>query len=74
MLLALLDSMKEMLSQTSEKIIAALKLNRSLTISDLAEVIGVTTRSIERNLQKLQSEGQLKRTGAPKGGYWEILE
>jgi predicted HTH transcriptional regulator len=43
-----------------------------MTIAKLAKIAGVTTRSIERNLQKLQEEGRLRRVGADKGGYWEV--
>ena len=44
------------------------------TIPMLAEEIGITERSIERNLQKLQKEQVLKRVGGAKGGFWEIAE
>jgi Fic family protein len=89
MLQALQDSLKELLvktsekaskkaskktsEKTSEKIIAALRADGSLTISDLANTIAVTTRSIERNLQKLQEEGRLQRVGSAKGGQWVVL-
>ena len=74
MLQTLLDSLKEMRSQASEKIIAALGRNRSITISDLAGFIGVTSRSIERNLQKPQSEGRLCDVPAPrKAGSGKFL-
>jgi len=37
-------------------------------------MIGNTTRAIERNLQKLQKDGRLRRIGAAKGGHWEVLK
>ncbi|MEI6757888.1 MAG: Fic family protein [Chlorobium sp.] len=66
MLHALLDAMTEALTETSvkvsektsEKIINALEHNHAMTISELAKSIGISTRSIERNLQKLQKEGR----------------
>jgi DeoR/GlpR family transcriptional regulator of sugar metabolism len=45
-----------------------------MTIAELAKSAGVTTRSIERNLQKLQDEGKVRRVGADKGGFWEVLK
>ncbi|WP_027359919.1 Fic family protein [Desulforegula conservatrix] len=82
MLQALHDAMKEALSKTSVKmsgktsvkIIEELSLNRLLTIPELAEKIGVTARSIERNLKKLQDEGRLRRIGPAKGGHWEVIK
>ncbi len=53
---------------------AALRTNNGLTIAELARSIGVTTRSIERNLQKLQDKGRLRRVGSDRGGRWEIVE
>jgi Fic family protein len=74
---ALQDALTEALSKTSEKtsekIVAALIRNSSITIAELAKSVGVTPRSIERNLQKLQEAGRLRRVGADKGGYWEVL-
>jgi Fic family protein len=78
MLLALQDTLTEALSKTSEKtsekIVAALIRNSSITITELAKSVGVTTRSVERNLQKLQDQGRLRRVGADKGGYWDVLK
>ena len=61
------------LPKTSGKILAALKLDRELTIPELAGLTGVTARSIERNIRKLQEQGRLRRIGPPKGGRWEVL-
>ena len=38
----------------------------------MAQIIKVTERSVERNIQKLQKEGKLKRIGPDKGGHWEV--
>ena len=43
------------------------------TIPELAEVTGVTTRSVERNIKKLQDAGKLRRVGPAKGGHWKVL-
>jgi hypothetical protein len=44
------------------------------TIPDLAVLIGIAERSIERNIQNLRNEGRLRRIGPANGGHWEILE
>jgi ATP-dependent DNA helicase RecG len=59
--------------KTSGKILAALKQDQNLTIPELASLIGVTERSIERNIKKLQEQGRLRRIGPAKGGHWEVL-
>lgn len=67
------EKMSEKMSgKTSEKIIMALQGNPSLTIAELASALGISNRTIERNLQKLQQDGRLRRIGPAKGGHWEV--
>ena len=58
--------------KTSGKILEVIIENSAITIPELSILIGVTERSIERNIQKLQKEGKLKRVGPAKGGYWQV--
>ena len=86
MLQALLDALTEVLAKTSEKvsvkasektsdkILGLIGENPLITIADLALLIGVTGRSIERNLKKLQAEQRLSRNGSAKGGCWEVIK
>jgi len=64
----------KMSGKTSGKILAHIKEDTKITIPELSEKIGVTERTIERNLQKLQEENFLKRVGGAKGGHWEVIE
>jgi predicted HTH transcriptional regulator len=86
MLQALLDALTEVLAKTSEKvsvkssektsekILVLVGENPLITIAELAQVIGVAERSIERNLKKLQAEQRLSRHGPAKGGCWEVTK
>jgi DNA-binding Lrp family transcriptional regulator len=47
--------------------------NALITIPELADAIGITERSIERTIKKLQEEGRLRRIGPAKGGHWEVV-
>jgi len=60
--------------KTSGKILIALKQDVNLTIPKLASLIGVSERSIERNIKKLQEQGLLRRMGPAKGGYWKVFD
>jgi ATP-dependent DNA helicase RecG len=60
--------------KTSDKIISLIKADAMITIERLAEYCDVTTRSIERNLNKLQERNIIKRVGPDKGGHWEVIE
>lgn len=72
------DTTEELFSdaseKTSEKILELIENNKNITIKELSESVGVSTRSIERNLTKLQKDKKLKRVGGDKGGYWEIMK
>ncbi len=67
------DKVSDKVSEkTSEKILRLVETNQSITIAELAAAIGVTTRTIERNIKNLQIRGRLRRVGPDKGGHWEI--
>lgn len=56
------------------KILNLVKANPEITIPDLAANTGISIRTIERNIQKLQKENLLVRVGAANGGRWEVVE
>ena len=67
------QSVSEVGRKTSGKIINLIAKDVCITIPEMALEIGITERSIERNIKKLQEEGKIKRSGPAKGGYWQIL-
>lgn len=58
----------------SEKILRLIRQNLQITIAELALEIGVSTRTIERHLKKLQDENRLERLGSARGGTWHVTE
>lgn len=46
--------------------------NPHVTAVELSDLVGISTRKIETNLQKLKAKGLLERVGARKNGYWAI--
>ena len=65
---------RENVGKTSGKILDACREKPSVTIPELAELIGITERSVQRNIQKLQKDGLLQRIGGRKEGHWEVTE
>ncbi len=65
---------RENVGKTSGKILDACRDNPSITIPELADLIGITERSIQRNIQKLQSNNLLHRVGGRKEGSWEVID
>ena len=58
--------------QTSSQIIALVSSNPTITIKAIADVMGVTTRTIEREMKKLQDTQRIQRVGGRRFGHWEI--
>ena len=55
-----------------QKILDVIKENPFVTQEELAQIIGLSRKSIIQNMKKLQENGLLKRIGADKNGRWEI--
>lgn len=61
------------LTTTERDILRLLNGQPTMTAAQLAEHIGVTSRTIERYLKLLQDKSALQRVGPRKGGYWQVL-
>lgn len=57
-----------------KKILEVVKKNPHVTLDELSKKIGISRKSIAANVKKLQEASMLKRNGADKNGYWEIVE
>ena len=55
-----------------DKIIELISDEPSITIPAIAESIGVTTRTVEREIKKLREVGKITRTGGKRYGRWEV--
>ena len=55
-----------------ERIIAAIKADNTISATQIAELVKVSKRTIERNIKELREKGVLERHGAARGGYWEV--
>lgn len=64
---------EKMSGKMSGKILEALRHNSTQTTPQLAERLGVTTRTIERAIADMRKAGLIRRVGPAKGGRWEVL-
>jgi Fic family protein len=53
-------------------IIDKLKEQPSLSAKELATILKLSTRTIERHMKELREQGILVRVGSDKSGYWQI--
>ena len=59
---------------TPQQVLALLRQQPKLTLAEVAQAIGRSTRTVERIAAALQSEGKLRYHGPKKGGYWQVME
>ena len=57
-----------------KKIIEAIRNNPNVTQEELAKTVGITKKSVIENMKKLQENGLIRRIGADKNGYWQVVE
>ncbi|WP_416776721.1 Fic family protein [Xenorhabdus budapestensis] len=62
----------QLLNVTSQKILLTIVKQPAITISQLADKLEVSCRTVERNIKVLQENGHLIRVGAKKTGYWQV--
>ena len=62
------------LTKTPAAIVKAISENREITIPELAELLGMSTSGIEKQIRKLRDDEIIGRIGPAKGGHWEVLE
>lgn len=68
------DGVNDKVNETQQRIISAISDNPAITQSKLAQMIGISIVHINKNMQKLQNAGFIKRVGPDKGGHWEIIK
>jgi len=57
---------------SSEKIVELIFGNQYISASEMAEIIGITKRAVEKQLARLKEKDIIDRIGPDKGGYWKI--
>ena len=60
--------------KSSVKIITLITDNSEITIPEIADNIGISTRAVEKHIAKLKLEGIIMRVGSDKAGKWKIIK
>ncbi|MBR3712345.1 MAG: winged helix-turn-helix transcriptional regulator, partial [Bacteroidales bacterium] len=56
------------------KILELMQTNPSISIDELANSCNLTRDGINYYIKNLKKDGFIKRDGAKKNGYWEVLK
>ena len=60
--------------KTEDQVLGFLSDRPGMTIPELAEALGITTRGVEKQIAKLRQDGRLCRVGPAKDGHWKVIE
>jgi ATP-dependent DNA helicase RecG len=60
--------------RSSEKILAFIRKNNRVSAKEIAAVMGLSPRAVEKQIAALKNKKILKRIGPDKGGYWKIAK
>ena len=68
------STVNETVNETVNPIIKYLKENPEISYEQLAEKMGKSRVTISRKISELKKAGIIKRIGADKNGYWQIID
>ena len=66
------EKLGEKLGETRSRIVVLMMKNVHITISEIADRIGISTTAIEKQIAILKNKGVIKRVGPAKGGHWVV--
>ena len=62
------------LNKSQDAILKLIRDNPNITADQMAIQIGISVPAIKKNLKQLTDNNIIKRVGAKKNGYWEIIQ
>ncbi|UUX93144.1 ATP-binding protein [Methanoplanus endosymbiosus] len=66
------ESTRDKTEETREKIITLISENPFVTMDEMAQKTGISSKGVEWQIKQLKNSGRIKRSGPKKGGHWEI--
>ena len=57
-----------------ERILELIGADRGITITRLAELCGVSSKTVKRDIAQLKDEKRLVRVGSQKSGHWQVRQ
>ena len=68
------DNVVNQQEQKLSSILSVLRQRPKSTAREMAILMNMSPRQIQRLLAKLQADGSLIRHGSPRSGFWEVKE
>lgn len=68
------DGLVDGLVESQQMILKLVAKNPKVSKREMAEIIGISTTAIDKNIEKLKDENLIKRIGSSRSGYWKIIK
>ncbi len=62
------------LNATQQKIMQMIRKNSRITQAEMAEIIKISRRAVQKNIKELVDQGIIIHEGSTRNGYWKIKE
>jgi ATP-dependent DNA helicase RecG len=67
------NTVADKLTETQKGILVAIRDDPQITIARIAEICGISTHAIQKNIELLKNKKLLLRIGADRSGHWEVV-
>ena len=61
-------------SDRRKRLLELISANASISIAELALIMSVTKRTVDRDISWLKEHGNISREGNSKSGYWRVCK
>jgi predicted HTH transcriptional regulator len=58
----------------NDTVFGLIKENNTITAAEISERLGISLRTVKRNIKKLKDNGMIDRVGSDKTGSWKVLK
>lgn len=62
------------LGETQVEILKLINSDPTISKSEMAEKLNISTTAVDKHVRKLREKGILVREGGAKGGYWKLVD
>lgn len=62
------------MTSRKEQIVSLMRNDRRISVRQISSKLGVTPRTVFREIDILKTEGKIKREGSDKSGTWVVVE
>lgn len=68
------EEVRDKYGQTAGEILYLMYENPKSTLDNIAGALGITRRTVEKQVRKLKEAGIISRMGSNKSGVWKVVE